>query len=77
MEFKFRNSDATRDLLVNLTDHTGSGPNQTQTPLGNSSTWRALNGVNGDIGFLMMYNRMLSASESEQNFEALRYRFNI
>jgi len=75
VEFKFRNSDATRELRVNLTDHTGSGPNQTQTPLGNASTWRWLNGVDGDVSMIMMYDRLITNIESQKNFNALKSRF--
>ena len=48
----------------------------------NPTTWFArsdqyIGGINGDCGFIMMYNRVLTPAEIKENFNALRGRYGI
>ena len=75
--FRFRNSDGLRTIYKNLTDVTTSGPNKTSTPYGISSTLQLGKLMQGKLGGMLMYSRVLSDIELQQNFNAHRSRYNI
>ena len=66
--FRFRNSDGLRTIYKNLTDVTTSGPNKTSTPYGISSTLQLGKLMQGKLGGMLMYSRVLSDIELQQNY---------
>lgn len=78
LSFLFRNSDAYRKIFKNDVDITNSpGPNNTSTPYGQSVTFTIGDNMRGKISSIMIYNRVLSASEISKNYEATRKRFGL
>jgi len=78
--FRFRNSDGSRTIYKNTTNISTSGPNNTSTPLAQSSTFTIGSGVGfveGNISQISIYNRYISDTEVSQNFNALRSRYSI
>jgi hypothetical protein len=79
--FRFNNSTADRQIWRNVTNISTGGPNQTTTPLGQSSTFvlGASNAstIKGRVSNLMIYNRYLSDVEIQQNFNVLRNRYGV
>ena len=66
--FRFRNADGLITIYKNLTDVTTSGPNKTSTPDGISSTLRIGQLMEGNLGGILMYDRVLSNTELRQNY---------
>ena len=77
LTFLFRNSDGYRKIYSNITDITISGPNNTSTPAGNSGTFTIANNMRGKIAQIMMYDRLLTAAEITQNYNATKGRFGL
>ena len=75
--YRFRNSDGTRTIWKDGVNFTGSGPNNTSTPSGQSGTFYLGGGLVGNIGVLQIYNRLLSDSEVIQNYYAQKTRFGL
>jgi hypothetical protein len=66
--FRFRNSDGLITIYKNLTNVTTSGPNKTSTPSGISSTLLLGHGMQGKLGGMLIYDRVLSEVELQQNY---------
>ena len=77
LTFLFRNSDGYRKIYSNITDITTSGPNLTSIPAGNSGTFTIANNMRGKIAQIMMYDRLLTAAEITQNYNATKDRFGL
>ena len=77
LTFVFRNSDGYRKIYKNGTDITTSGPNNTSTPSGNSSTFTIGDNMRGKIANITMYNNILSVSQIIQNYNATKGRFGL
>lgn len=66
------------DLYVNQTKYTGTGTDRTYGVLSFSNTRSDINRrINGRIASIKVYNRQLTVSEIQQNFEANRGRYGI
>ncbi len=61
--FVFRNNDSYRKIYVDGIDRSGSGPNRTNTPSGQSSSFRIGENVVGLIDDVRIYSRVLTAQE--------------
>jgi hypothetical protein len=79
--FRFNNASGLRQIWRNTTNISTSGPNRTSTPSGQQSTFRlgstGTGTILGRVGTLTFYNRYISDSEIQQNFNAVRGRFGI
>ena len=81
--FRFSNGTGTRTIYRNTTDISTGGPNLTSTPSGQSATFTLGSGgsgggfLQGNISQLMIYNRYITDSEIQQNFNALRGRYSL
>ena len=78
--FRFNNATGDREIWKNLTDISTSGPNNTSTPTGQNSTFTlssSSNAINGNVSCLFIYNRYLSSSEIENNYDTLKKRFGL
>jgi hypothetical protein len=64
------------DLYINQTRYTGSGSDQSYSTISLANTRSDINNrLNGRIAAVKIYNRVLTAVEITQNFNALRGRF--
>lgn len=77
LTFRFQNSSGTRILTKNGIDISGSGPNNTSTPSGQSGTFRIGYQMKGNIYLLQIYNYMLTDSEVLRNYNATKGRFGL
>ena len=75
--FRFNNATGDRQILRNLTNISTSGPNNTSTPAGLTSTFTIGNYVLGNMANVLIYNKYLSDAEVSQNFSAMRGRFGV
>lgn len=66
--FVFRNSDGLRKIYIDGVDKSGTGPNQSSTPLGIAAQLRIGQGVVGTIANVRIYNRALSQEEAKSLF---------
>ena len=66
------------DLYINETRYTGSGSDQSYSTISLGNTRSDINNrLNGQIAAVKIYNRVLTAAEISQNFNALRGRYGI
>ena len=77
LTFRFKNSSGERILTKNGVDISGSGPNNTSTPSGQSANFRIGYTMKGNIHFLQIYNRKLTDAEILQNYNATKNRFGL
>jgi hypothetical protein len=77
LTFRFKNSSGERILTKNGMDISGSGPNNTSTPSGQSANFRIGYTMKGNIHLLQIYNRKLTDAEILQNYNATRTRYGL
>jgi hypothetical protein len=77
LTFRFKNSTGERILTKNTVDISGSGPNNTSTPSGQSANFRIGYLMKGNIFLLQIYNRKITDAEILQNFNATKSRFGL
>ncbi len=77
VSFVFQNSSGKREIYVDGTDVSSTGPNLTSTPLGLPGTFNIGNALVGKLGDVSVYNRALSTAEVNLNFNALRGRYGL
>jgi prepilin-type N-terminal cleavage/methylation domain-containing protein len=78
VSFVFQNSTGKKQIFVDNIDVTiTSGPNRTSTPSGIPNPLQIGPGTIGEIGYLSVYNRALTATEVQQIFNSLRGRYGI
>jgi hypothetical protein len=77
LTFRFKNSSGERILTKNGVDISGSGPNNTSTPSGQSANFRIGYTMKGNIHLLQIYNRKLTDAEVIQNYDAIKSRFGL
>lgn len=77
VSFVFQNSTGKKVLYVDGVDVSIVGPNNTSTPSGLPGTLNIGVGTIGKISDVSIYNRALSTSEIQQNFNSLRGRYGL
>lgn len=75
--FVFQNSIGRREIYVDGTLVSTTGPNLTSTPNALPATTRIGSSLNGKIGDFRIFNRALSSSEVNQYFNNLRGRYGL
>lgn len=75
--FRFKNSTGYRTIYKNAINISTSGPNLTSRPSGNPNTLTIAGNLRGNLSKLEIYNRVLSDTEVQQNFNAARGRYGV
>jgi concanavalin A-like lectin/glucanase superfamily protein/uncharacterized protein DUF2341/fibrillar collagen-like protein/fibrinogen beta/gamma subunit family protein len=75
--FVFRNSDGLREIYVDTTEISLTGPNQTSTPSGIASTLRLGEGVLGLIDEVRVYDTAISEDQIKQLYNQNAGSFNV
>ena len=75
--FRFKNSTGYRTIYKNAINISTGGPNNTSRPSGNPNTLTIAGNLRGNLSKLEIYNRVLSDTEVQQNFNAVRGRYGV
>lgn len=77
LTFRFNNATGERTIFKNGVDISGSGPNNTSTPSGQSANFRIGYQMKGNIHLLQIYNRKLTDGEVLQTYNATKTRYGL
>jgi len=80
LTYRFQNSTGTRTIYNGTNNISTGGPNNTSTPGGQSSTFTLGGGsgyLQGTVGPVLIYNRMITDAELTQNYNAYRGRYGV
>lgn len=75
--FRFDNATGYRTIYRNGVNISTIGPNNTSTPTGIPNIFIAGSSLIGNLATLEIYNRVLTDSQVQQNFNAFKGRYNI